>query len=90
MEYYEVEELALAVINLDREENEKLKLDEIDSNRLSEIMYEQFGLEDGMVGFEKIVSKLIQFTPIIETALTKTKYHAFIKDNLILCREEVK
>lgn len=90
MDCLELEELAVAVINLDRDEDEQLDLDDIDDNILSEIMYDTFGLKDGIVGFEKIVSKLIQFTPIIETALTKTKYHAFIKDNLILCREEVK
>lgn len=43
--------------------------------------------------FYKLVCDLIKFTPIIRTALTNTKVHAFINfkenPNLILMKEEV-
>lgn len=84
MDSLELEELAKAVLCISDEDWEDYNVD------LNEQMYDMFGFEDGLIGFEKIVDKLIEFTPIVETALTHTKYHAFVKDNLILARKEIK
>ena len=40
--------------------------------------------------FGKVAVKLVALSPIVETAITSTKYHAFIKDDAMIYREEVK
>jgi hypothetical protein len=44
----------------------------------------------GFEEFSKVISVLLPLTPVVESALTGKKYHAFIKDGLALVKQEAK
>lgn len=74
MIYYEVQELACAILGISYD-------DLVDEGRESEIeekLYEKF--EISMEQFFNIVEALLPFTPIVQAALTGNKYHAFVND----------
>lgn len=79
MNYFDIEELLSAMYGItDEQRNEDFDFDEL--------CYEKF--EIGFEEFMKIISVLLPLTPIVESALTGQKYHAFIKDGLALVKQE--
>ena len=63
--------------------------EETDFSDAQELLYERYGIDYDM--FEILINDLIEYTPIIRTALTNTKVHAFIdfksNSNLILVKK---
>lgn len=79
MNYFDIEELLSAMYGItDEQRNDDFDFDEL--------CYEKF--EIGFEEFMKIISVLLPLTPIVESALTGQKYHAFIKDGLALVKQE--
>jgi len=79
MNYFDIEELLSAMYGItDEQRNEDFDFDEL--------CYEKF--EIGFEEFMKIISVLLPLTPVVESALTGRKYHAFIKDGLALVKLE--
>lgn len=79
MNYFDIEELLSAMYGItDEQRNEDFDFDEL--------CYEKF--EIGFEEFMKIISVLLPLTPVVESALTGKKYHAFIKDGLALVKQE--
>ncbi|MBT2054921.1 hypothetical protein KKZ69_11580 [Enterobacter hormaechei subsp. hoffmannii] len=79
MNYFDIEELLSAMYGItDEQRNEDFDFDEL--------CYEKF--EIGFEEFMKIISVLLPLTPVVESALTGRKYHAFIKDGLALVKQE--
>ena len=79
MNYFDIEELLSAMYGItDEQRNDDFDFDEL--------CYEKF--EIGFEEFMKIISVLLPLTPIVESALTGKKYHAFIKDGLALVKQE--
>lgn len=79
MNYFDIEELLSAMYGITDEQRN----DDFDFDGLC---YEKF--EIGFEEFMKIISALLPLTPIVESALTGQKYHAFIKDGLALVKRE--
>lgn len=85
MIYYEVQELACAILGISYD-------DLVDEGRESEIeekLYEKF--EISMEQFFNIVEALLPFTPIVKAAATGNKYHAFVnvKESLMYVKQKV-
>ena len=61
--------------------------EETDFSNAEELLYEKYGIDFDK--FEILIKDLLNYTPIVRTAITKI--HAFIdfKSNLILMRKEV-
>ncbi len=79
MNYFDIEELLSAMYGItDEQRSEDFDFDEL--------CYEKF--EIGFDEFMKIISVLLPLTPVVESALTGKKYHAFIKDGLALVKQE--
>ena len=79
MNYFDIEELLSAMYGItDEQRNDDFDFDEF--------CYEKF--EIGFEEFMKIISVLLPLTPVVESALTGQKYHAFIKDGLALVKQE--
>lgn len=79
MNYFDIEELLSAMYGItDEQRNDDFDFDEL--------CYEKF--EIGFEEFMKIISVLLPLTPIVESALTGQKYHAFIKDGLAVVKQE--
>jgi len=79
MNYFDIEELLSAMYGItDEQRDEDFDFDEL--------CYEKF--EIGFDEFMKIISVLLPLTPVVESALTGKKYHAFIKDGLALVKQE--
>lgn len=79
IDYFDIEELLSAMYGItDEQRNEGFDFDEL--------LYEKF--EIGFEEFSKVISALLPLTPVAESALTGTKYHAFIKDGLALVKQE--
>lgn len=79
MNYFDIEELLSAMYGItDEQRNDDFDFDEL--------CYEKF--EIGFEEFMKIIWVLLPLTPIVESALTGQKYHAFIKDGLALVKQE--
>lgn len=58
--------------------------DDIEELDLDEVTYEKFGTDYG--SFKAIVETLLPLTPTVESQLTGSVYHAFIKDGLALIK----
>lgn len=85
MIYYEVQELACAILGINYD-------DLVNEGRESEIeekLYEKF--EISMEQFFNIVEALLPFTPIVQAALTGNMYHAFTnnKECLMIVKQKV-
>ncbi|WP_279084139.1 hypothetical protein [Kluyvera ascorbata] len=79
MNYFDIEELLSAMYGItDEQRNDDFDFDEL--------CYEKF--EIGFEEFMKIISVLLPLTPVVESALSGKKYHAFIKDGLALVKQE--
>lgn len=74
MIYYEVQELACAILNLNYDD----LVDEGRENEIENALYEKF--EISMEQFFNIVEALLPFTPIVQAAISGNKYHAFVND----------
>lgn len=65
--------------------------EDTDISEAFDLLYDRYEIDFDQ--FEKLVKDLLKFTPIVRTALTNTKVHAFINFkgdlNTILMREEV-
>jgi len=79
---WEIEELACLACGKSEEETEQA----INDGTTDEILFERYGVD--FETYTKIVKDLIRFTPIVQTALTETNYHAFVADNRIVVRHE--
>ena len=80
IDYFEIEELLSAMYDItDDQRNDGFDFDEL--------LYEKFDI--GFEEFSKVISVLLPLTPVVESALTGKKYHAFIKDGLALVKQEV-
>ena len=79
MHYLEIEELLSAMYGVtDDQRNDGFDFDEL--------LYEEF--EIGFEEFSKIIKALLPLTPMVESAITGKKYHAFIKDGRTLVKQE--
>ena len=71
-----------------KEDITREEADELDERRLEEWLYERFEFSNWHT-FCEFIDSLIELVPPIQTAITKTWYHAFVSNNLIVCRKEV-
>ena len=71
MIYWDVQELACKMLNLDYD----TLVDEGREYEIENAIYDNF--EIGMEQFYDIVKELIRFTPVLSSALTDTRFHAF-------------
>ena len=62
--------------------------EELDERTLEIWLYEKFEFSDWDY-FVKFINKLIELVPPIQTAITKTWYHAFVSNDIMVCRKEV-
>lgn len=79
LDYWDVEELAATILGIENE-------DYADSDTLDDSLYEKCGVT--FEQFETVVNLLIDYTPIIATALTEVKFHAFVKDGFCIVKKE--
>ncbi|MCR5037909.1 MAG: hypothetical protein K6A94_01030 [Bacteroidales bacterium] len=86
MMYYELQELACAILGLNCDE----LINEDRENEIDESLYDKF--EISMEQFENIVAALLPFTPVVKAGLSGKKYHAFVneKEGLMLVKKEYK
>jgi len=71
MIYCDVQELACKMLNLDYD----TLVDEGREDEIENAIYDNFEID--MEQFYDIVKELIRFTPVLSSALTDTKFHAF-------------
>lgn len=76
--WIDVEELAKLLLNLD---------ENADSDDVGNALYEQYEID--FDNFEKIVVGLVKFTPVVETAILKTKMQGFVYDGALIVSQEV-
>ena len=85
---YEVYELVRELYYLENKEDiTREEADELEYDRLQEWLYDRFEFGDWSE-FVYFIDKLIELVPPIQTAITKTWYHAFVSNDLIVCRKE--
>jgi len=77
---WEVEELACVVCGKSEEETEQVLNDSL----VDDILYEKYEID--FETYYEIVKDLLPLTPVITTALTETRYHAFVFDNRMVAR----
>ena len=85
MNYWEAQELACVVLNLDYD---KL-VDEGEADKIEEALYEKF--EIGFDQFVSIASALLKLTPVVQSAIMGNNYHAFVneKEGIMIVKEKV-
>lgn len=89
MNYYDAEELACAILDLDYDE----LVNEGRENEIDEALYEKY--EIGLDQFIEVARDLLRCTYPIKNGLTDTFYHAFgVQDDEIdawraICKEKV-
>ena len=81
---YEIEELACYACGLNEAQTE----DAVNNYKVDEIVYEKFGVDQEQ--FTEIIKALLEYTPIVESAFGRKKYHAFCKGSAMIVRREVK
>ena len=83
---WEIDELACKVCGKTEDEAEQI----INDAEVDNMLYEKY--EISAEQYYEIVKDLLPYTPIVQTALTSAKYHAFIdeKESRMLARLEVK
>lgn len=81
MDYFDIEELLSAMYGITEDQRN-------DGFDFDDLLYEKF--EIGFEEFSKVIKALLPLTPIVESALTGKKYHAFMKEGLALVKQEVK
>lgn len=55
-----------------------------DCGLVEDLLYEKFDVDTET--FRDIAKALLKLCPVVETAVTGTKYHAFVKGDVILAR----
>lgn len=89
MNYYDAEELACAILDLNYDE----LVNECRENEIEDALYEKY--EIGMEQFVQVARDLLRCTYPIKSNLTDTFYHAFgVQDDELgiwksICKEEV-
>ena len=78
MNMLELEELGLAV----------LQLDESQADDLDELMFEKFEVSFGQ--FCSIAHVLLDFTPLVQAGLSGKTYHAFVSDGVMIIKKPIK
>ena len=81
MDSLEQIELIGALLGKTEEETEELHED---WGLVEDLLYAEFDVDTET--FAKIAKALLKLCPVIETAVTGTKYHAFMKGDVILAR----
>ena len=81
MDMQELVDLVGAVLGKTEEEVEQLYEDDC---AVDDLIFDRYGID--LEQFEKVAKDLLKLTPIVETAITKTKYHAFVHDDVIIAR----
>ena len=86
MNYWDVQELACAVLGLNYDE----LVDDGKEDVIDNAIYEKFDIS--MDQFYDIVKALLPFTPSVKAGLSGEWYHAFVneKEGLMLVKELVK
>ena len=72
MNTWDIEELAYRAMGKTEEQTE----DAIDNGDIDEAVYEKY--DCSFDTYCQIVNDLIKFTPLVESPLTGTKFHAFV------------
>ena len=71
--YYEIQELALYAMGKTEEEVDSI----LNDGDPEDCIYDHFDVDYEQ--FAKIVRALLPFTPVVESAVTKEHYHAFMR-----------
>lgn len=79
---FEVQELACYVCGLTEKQTDEL-LNKDDRSE-EELLFDRYGID--FEQFYNIVSDLIKFTPVVQTALSGMKVQAFVRGNVTLAR----
>lgn len=79
--YTDIEELAVAVLGLNED-------DDPDSDTIEQAIYDKFECDFNV--FHKIVESLIDFTIPAKSALTETVFNGFVKDGMFIVKCETK
>ena len=79
---WDIEELACLAFGMTEEETE----DTINNGEVENILADKYGID--FETYSKIVQDLLPFTPIVQTALTETKFHAFVHSGRTVVRKE--
>ena len=82
MDYYEATELAAEMLGIDT------RSDDYEESEVEELFWDRF--EVSIESFQKIASKLLKLTPIVETSITQSKVQGFLKGNMFIVKEYVK
>ena len=78
---FELQELACAMMKFSEEETE----DAFNNDEIDYLFYEKYKFD--LSYMYDVISDLIRLTPIIESAITKEKFYAFIKDGNAIVKE---
>lgn len=81
MDMLELVDLVGAVLGKTEDEVEDLHADDC---AVDDLLFDRYGVD--LEQFEKIAKDLLRLTPIVETEVTKTKIHAFVRGNEIIAR----
>lgn len=79
---WEIEELACYAAGNSESETEEI----INNGRIDDLLWDKYGID--FECYKKVVKDLLPLTPVITTALLGKKYHAFVRGNLIIVRQE--
>ncbi len=77
IDFYDLEELVCVLCSV--QESEEDPYPDLDA-----YIFDRYGV--GLDEFTAIANDLIRLTPVVKTALTETKIHAFVKNGEIVCR----
>jgi len=83
---WDVEELAYRAMGNTSEETDK----QINDGDIDEAIFDKY--DCSFETYCQIVEDLIKFTPVFESPLTKTKFHAFVdaSEGLAIVKEDIK
>lgn len=81
MNSFDIEELLSLMFGVSDAQRE-------DGFDFDDLLYDNFAI--GFDEFSAVVAALLPLTPVVASALTGKKYHAFIKDGLALVKMEAK
>jgi len=85
MSYYEIQELACAVLDLDY----NTLCDEDREDEIEDRFFKKFGV--GLEQFGYIVDALLPFTPVVGGGFSGKRYHAFVNEEagIMIVKREV-
>jgi len=79
---WDIEELACLACGKTEAETEEI----INNGEVDELLADKYSID--FETYSKIVQDLLPFTPVVQTALTETKFHAFVHNNNTVVRKE--